>query len=67
MEHAKRKWIEHLVDNAKCMNNNTKKACERINVLQDGFANHHMKKNSMKFKDKSRALAISDSDNTFRS
>ena len=35
---------------------------EHIKILKDGFENHHVKKNAMKFKDKSDALAMLDTD-----
>ena len=63
-EHAKGKLMEYLVDDLKCINANPKKAWEYIKILKDGFSDHHVKKNTMKFKDKSGVLAMSDADNT---
>ena len=65
MEHAKGKLIDHLADDGKRMRDNSKKSWENIKILKDGFSNHHVKKNAMKFKDKNRVLATLDADNDF--
>ena len=62
---AKEKLIEHLVHELKRINTNPKMAWDDIKIFKDDFANHHVKKNVIKFKDENGALVTLDAENAF--